>query len=158
MGSYCSRRWSGIMKLLNVNIWVAVSVDTHSTHRSALDWLAGEDEASSLCFCRVTQQRFIRLLTTSVVMKGYGYEPYGNSQSWSAYEDFISDPRIVFAPEPPGLDETWKSLALRKKPSPKLWMDAYLAAFAIRSGFQLVSEDKAFSQFKGLDFHLIEGE
>ncbi len=143
------------MKLLDVNIWVAVSVDTHSTHRSALDWLAEQDGTSSLCFCRATQQGFIRLLTTSVVMKGYGYEAYSNSQSWSAYEGFIADPRIVFAPEPPGLEETWKFLALRKTPSPKLWMDAYLAAFAIRSGCQLVSADKAFSQFKGLDFHLI---
>ncbi len=35
-------------------------------------------------------------------------------------------------------------------------MDAYLAAFAIRSSLQLVSADKAFSQFKGLDFHQIE--
>ena len=34
-------------------------------------------------------------------------------------------------------------------------LDAYLAAFAFRSGSQLVSADKAFSQFKGLDFHLI---
>lgn len=157
MRSYCSRRWRGIMKLLDVNLWVAVSVDTHTTHRPALDWLAGQHETSSLCFCRATQQGLVRLLTTSAVMKGYGYEPYGNSQSWSAYEGFIADPRIVFAPEPPGLEETWKSLAVRKSPSPKLWMDAYLAAFAIRSGFQLVSADKAFSQFSGLDFHLIGG-
>jgi predicted nucleic acid-binding protein len=30
-------------------------------------------------------------------------------------------------------------------------MDAYLAAFAMAGGYQLVTADKAFKQFKGLD-------
>lgn len=143
------------MRLLDVNIWVALSVDTHDAHRTALDWFSEQKETSSLHFCRATQQGFIRLITTAAVLKGYGYEPYSNTQAWNAYEGFLADPRIEFAPEPPNLDETWKSFALRKTPSPKLWMDAYLAAFAVCSGFQLVTADKGFSQFKGLDVHLL---
>ncbi len=34
-------------------------------------------------------------------------------------------------------------------------MDAWLAAFAIGSGFQLVTIDKAFTQFTGLDVDVI---
>ena len=41
--------------------------------------------------------------------------------------------------------------ALSGAASPKLWMDAYLAAFAIESGQQLVTTDTGFRQFKGLD-------
>ena len=37
------------------------------------------------------------------------------------------------------------------KASPKLWMDAYLAAFTVAGGYQLVTTDKGFKQFKGLD-------
>jgi predicted nucleic acid-binding protein len=81
--------------------------------------------------------------------------PASNLLAWDRYEGFLADPRFTFAPAPPDLDGTWKALALRKTPSPKLWMDAYLTAFAVRSGFQLVSADKTFSQFKGLDLHLI---
>jgi predicted nucleic acid-binding protein len=53
--------------------------------------------------------------------------------------------------EPRGLDSQWKKLASGSKPSPKLWMDAYLAAFALAARYQLVTTDKAFKQFKGLD-------
>ena len=55
------------------------------------------------------------------------------------------------ADEPRGLEILWKKLAGPSKPSPKLWMDAYLAAFAVAGGYQLVTTDKGFKQFKGLD-------
>ena len=143
------------MKLLDVNIWVALSVDTHEFHPSAKSWFDEQNETSSLCFCRATQLGYLRLLTTSAVLKGYGYLPYTNSQAWNAYDALLADQRIGFKTEPEGVDEIWQSLAARNTASPKLWMDAYLAAFAIRSGLQLVTADKAFSQFNGLDFHLI---
>jgi predicted nucleic acid-binding protein len=34
-------------------------------------------------------------------------------------------------------------------------MDAYLAAFAVAGTYQLVTTDKAFKQFKGLDLNLL---
>jgi predicted nucleic acid-binding protein len=34
-------------------------------------------------------------------------------------------------------------------------MDAYLAAFAITGGYQLVTTDKAFKQFKGLNLLIL---
>ena len=40
--------------------------------------------------------------------------------------------------------------------SPKLWMDAYLAAFAIAAKQQLVTTDKAFRQFKDLDLLVLD--
>jgi predicted nucleic acid-binding protein len=42
-----------------------------------------------------------------------------------------------------------------KHASPKLWMDAYLAAFALAGGYQLVTLDKAFKQFKGLNLRVL---
>lgn len=35
--------------------------------------------------------------------------------------------------------------------SPKVVMDAYLAAFAVAGGYRLVTLDRAFVQFKGLE-------
>ncbi len=144
------------MKLPDVNIWFALSLTNHEHHHQAVAWLETQHLDSSVCFCRPTKQALLRLLTTSVVMKELGKVVLSNAEAWRTFETIARDPRITFAPEPPHLEEVWKSLAVRKTASPKLWMDAYLAAFAIRSGFQLVSADKAFSQFKGLDFHLIQ--
>ena len=143
------------MKLPDINIWIAMAVNGHPIHTASKAWLDRQEEPGSILFCRPTQQGLVRLLTTAAVMRGYGSEALGNTAAWTVFEDFERDTRIRFSAEPPGLEETWKSLALRKTASPKLWMDAYLAAFAIRSEYQLVSADKAFSQFKGLDFHLI---
>lgn len=39
--------------------------------------------------------------------------------------------------------------------SPKLWMDAYLAAFARSAGYTLVTTDAAFTQFADLDLRLL---
>ncbi|MDP1589799.1 MAG: hypothetical protein Q8M07_18745, partial [Prosthecobacter sp.] len=80
-----------------------------------------------------------------------GIPPLSNKDAWAVYEAFIADDRIVFQPEPPGVGVIWKKFAARRTSSPKLWMDAYLAAFAIGSGTRLVTTDKAFSQFPGLD-------
>ena len=65
-------------------------------------------------------------------------------------EKFLSDPRIAIAPEPSTIDRHWRSFAVRKTASPKLWMDAYLAAFAVAGGHKFVTTDKAFEQFAGL--------
>jgi toxin-antitoxin system PIN domain toxin len=102
-------------------------------------------------FCRSTQQSFLRLLTTSAVLAPYGIPALSNKAAWSAYEGFRADKRIAWVDEPPGLETHWKKLGSGKIPSPKLWMDAYLAAFALAGGYQIVSTDKAFKQFKRLD-------
>jgi len=101
-------------------------------------------------FCRATQQSFLRLLTTAQVMAHYGHPAMTNHKAWQIMEAYLADPRIQFAAEPRGLDAQWKSLATRQTASPKLWMDAYLAAFAIAGSHELVTTDNAFAQFPKL--------
>jgi len=83
-------------------------------------------------------------------MQIYGLPPMNNIRAWQVMDGFLADPRIVWVPEPPNVETHWKKLAARHSPSPKLWMDAYLAACAIAGGFQLITTDKAFTQFKDL--------
>ena len=143
------------MKLPDTNLWLALSLSRHTHHTAAKAWLEGEDEPDGLIFCRSTQQSFLRLLTTMGIMSVYGIPPRSNKAAWAAWESFIGDDRIILQPEPPGLGAVWKKLAVRRTSSPELWMDAYLAAFAISSGAQLVTTDKAFTQFPGLDVQVI---
>ncbi len=138
------------MKLLDVNVWLALTLSAHSHHGVARTWFDAQPESAGLCFCRATQQGLVRLLTTERILAAYGNPPLSNREAWAVYARFREDDRITFANEPEGVEETWGKLALRGTPSPKLWMDAWLAAFAIQSASQLVTTDKAFFQFKGL--------
>jgi predicted nucleic acid-binding protein len=57
--------------------------------------------------------------------------------------------------EPAGIDRWWRRYSERNTASPKLWMDAYLAAFARAEGCTLVTTDGAFKQFDGLDYLIL---
>lgn len=146
------------MKLPDVNIWLALTLSGHSHHQAARAWLEAQEMPASIFFCRVTQQGLIRLLTTAEVLVGYGIPPLTNREAWAVVEFFMEDDRITFANEPGGVEDAWKTLAVRDTNSPKLWMDAWLAAFAFCAGFQMVTIDKAFSQFKGLDLLVLKAE
>ena len=146
------------MKLPDVNIWLALALSGHSHHPAALSWLDGQETLAGIFFCRATQQGLVRLLTTAEVLAGYGMPPLTNREAWTVVESFMADERITFANEPAGVEDAWKALAIRDTNSPKLWMDAWLAAFALCSGLQMITTDKAFSQFKGLELQVVKAE
>ena len=139
-----------MMPLADSNVWLALTLSKHEFHAVARRWLERQSSREAALFCRSTQLSFLRLLTTSAVLAPYGVPALSNQAAWSTYEGFLADERIAWAEEPRGLETTWKRLAGGSKASPKLWMDAYLAAFAMSGGHQLVTTDKAFKQFKGL--------
>jgi toxin-antitoxin system PIN domain toxin len=139
------------MPLADSNVWLALALSKHEFHRAAREWFVRQSPREAVLFCRSTQQSFLRLLTTAAVFIPYGIPALSNKTAWSAYEGFLADERIARAGEPRGLEQLWKRLAGGPKASPKLWMDAYLAAFAMSGGYPLVTTDKTFNQFKGLE-------
>jgi toxin-antitoxin system PIN domain toxin len=144
------------VKLCDSNVWLALALSKHRHHGAAREWLETVEEPASVLLCRATQQTLLRLLTNASVMEPYGNPPLTNRQAWSACDAFLADGRIAFrAEEPAGVQSLWRDLALRDSASPKLWMDAYLAAFALAAGCQMVTTDTAFRQFRGLDLLLL---
>ena len=140
------------MILCDSNVWLALTLFDHTHHTSALRWFDGITEPKMVFFCRATQQSFLRLLTSAAVLTPIGNAPLTNRQAWNLYETLLTDDRIdTQFREPPGLERLWKQFALRDTSSPKLWIDAYLAAFALAGGYRFVTIDKAFAQFEGLD-------
>jgi toxin-antitoxin system PIN domain toxin len=138
--------------LADTNFWLALSLSKHVFHAAARNWFAARSRASSVLFCRSTQQSFLRLLTTEAATRPYDIPPMTNAAAWAIYQRLSSDRRIAWAAEPKAdaVNERWRALAARESASPKLWMDAYLAAFAVVGGHDLVTTDKAFAQFTGL--------
>lgn len=144
------------MLLCDSNVWLSLSLSKHVHHDAARKWLESVDGPRSLLFCRATQQTLLRLLTNASVLGAYGNPPLTNRQAWRVYEALLADDRIALqAQEPAGLEVHWKRLAARDTASPKLWMDAYLAAFALAGGHGLVTTDAGFKQFRGLGLLLL---
>jgi toxin-antitoxin system PIN domain toxin len=142
--------------LCDVNVWLALALSGHVHHAATRAWLDTIEEPSSIVFCRATQQALLRLLTNAAVLAPYGNAPLSNDAAWASYEALVADDRILLsAGEPAGLDARWMVFALRPTASPKLWMDAYLAAFATAAGWTMVTTDTAFAQFSGLDLVLL---
>jgi toxin-antitoxin system PIN domain toxin len=142
--------------LCDSNVWLALTLSKHVHHSAAREWFEAVEDSASVCFCRATQQTFLRLLTNASVLSPYGNPPLTNRQAWEACEAFLADDRIVLrAEEPAGLEARWERFAVRDTASPKIWMDAYLAAFALAGGYRMVTTDAAFKQFQGLDLELL---
>ncbi|MPY87941.1 MAG: PIN domain-containing protein [Luteitalea sp.] len=141
-----------MVSLCDSNVWLALTLSKHIHHRVVRNWFDTVQTSGSAFFCRATQQALLRLLTNASVLAPYGNAPLTNRKAWAAYEALLGDDRIALrTEEPPEVESRWKDLALRDTSSPKLWMDAYLAAFALTAGYRMVTTDASFRQFSGLD-------
>lgn len=134
------------MLLPDVNVWVALAFDSHRHHAAAFSWFKAAPP-ESCCFCRVTQQGFLRLATTPAVMMDGALTL---REAWAAYDGLYHDPRLVFADEPPDIERVWRALTQRDRISHKVWTDAYLAAFAQTAGLEVVTFDRGFAQYAGI--------
>ena len=134
------------MLLPDVNVWLALVFDTHAHHPAALTWINGLS-AQTACFCRLTQQGFLRLANNP---KAFPNDAVATTTAWQLYDTTLSDPRVAFVEEPTGLEITWRRLTLGRAFSPRLWNDAYLAAFANVGGYEIVTFDQGFKQFTGV--------
>lgn len=68
------------------------------------------------------------------------------------------DDRVWFLHEPPGLDSALPELFRYPIPTRRVIGDAYLAAFAICSERKIVTLDRGFVQFRGLEVEILGGE
>ena len=132
------------MHLPDINIWLALAFDFHIHHQPALDWFDAQPP-TSCAFCRMTQQGFLRLATNPKVL---GTEAVSLADAWKFYDNLLNDPRVLYADETPGLEQLWRQYTARRTFSPKVWNDAYLAAFAETAQLEFVTFDQAFTQYQ----------
>lgn len=125
----------------DVNVWLALTYERHVHHSAAKKWFESLDESVRLFFCRITQLGLLRLLTTEAVMGRE--EVMGQAAAWEAYGSWLRDDRVSFLAEPPGLEDTFRTMSHLRRPAPKDWADSYLAAFALVSDLTLVTFDQA---------------
>jgi uncharacterized protein len=143
--------------LFDSNVWLALTFHRHPFHESAKTALRECSPESPAALCRSTEQSFLRLASTSSVLTAYKTPDLNNRDVIGFLHELRKSDQINFLPEPEPTFERWLSLAASPFASPKLWMDAYLAAFAISGNLRFVTFDEAFRQFEphGLQLHLL---
>ena len=133
--------------LLDTNVWLALGIEDHPFHpRARKYWF--EEARDEVAFCRVTAMGFLRLSCNSTVMAG---QPLTVAEAWDAYWAFRSIPEVSLFSEPLDCERQLETWATSGVFTPKLWTDAYLAAFAFAGDLRLVTFDADFERFDGLD-------
>lgn len=143
--------------LFDTSVWLAAIFPTHPFHTQAQQALQGCTHAQPASWCRATQQSFLRLASTPTLLKAYGADGMGNRDALMALDALQALPQVHWLDEPAGTLALWRTLASLETASPKVWMDAYLAAFAIAGGLRMVTLDRDFRNFapQGLDLALL---
>jgi uncharacterized protein len=77
--------------------------------------------------------------------------------AWHVWEKLVCDERTDFLPmELAGLDGTWRQPITVRTASPKLWMDAHLAAWAKTADLAFVTFDAGFKSYSLPDLQLFK--
>lgn len=129
--------------LLDVSVWMPLSVPDHVHHRRALRYWE-EESAEELVFCRITILALLRLLTNPRILDE---DALSAEDAWRALRTWLAVPHVRVLSEPAGLDEWLGRWAQTMEIRAGEWTDAYLAAFAAASGCRLVAFDAAFRRF-----------
>jgi|SRR5579863_1887107 len=129
--------------LPDINVWVALNHDRHAHHPAADRWYRSLPDDSLIAFCRQTQLGLFRVLSTPAVM---GDEALTLRACWQIFGRWAGTGQVRWAIEPPELEEALRARTTANSIAPKVWTDAYLAAFAETANLTLVTFDKALAE------------
>jgi uncharacterized protein len=132
--------------LPDVNVWLALAVREHPHHAAAMAYWA-EAAAARVCFCRVTMLGLVHLLTQPRLMGAAALDAHA---ALGLYERYMALPEIGLMAEPASTGAALRRFVQAGLPG-RMLTDAYLAAFAVGGGLRLVSFDRDFARFDGLD-------
>lgn len=136
--------------LPDVNVWLALSAPAHPHHETAQSYWR-QDELPRVWFNRVTMLALLRLLCQPKVM---GAATISLPRATAVYEHFMEMPEVGFLNEPAPCAALFTRMLAGTNgaaPLPRLVTDMYLAAFATTAGLRMVTFDRDFLRFEGLN-------
>jgi toxin-antitoxin system PIN domain toxin len=139
---------STTVDLPDLNVWLALAWPDHSHHHQALHYWE-QQAAEQVLFCTVTALGLVRLVGQPKLM---GAAVKTAAEASALLDAFCQQPGVSMgsADEHAGWEVFHQLLNSAELP-PRLCTDAYLAALAIANGWRLVSFDRDFERFEGLD-------
>ncbi|MCX5951715.1 MAG: PIN domain-containing protein [Cyanobacteria bacterium] len=133
--------------LPDLNVWLALVCPAHNHHQHAVhDW--EHQAAERVLFCTVTALGLVRLVCQPKLM---GTAVKNAAEASALLEALGQQPGVKLAePEHDGWEVFHQLLRGAGMPA-RLCTDAHLAALAIANGWRLVSFDRDFERFEGLE-------
>ena len=133
--------------LLDLNVWFALTWPGHSHHRQAVHYWE-QQAAEQVLFCTVTALGLVRMVSQPKLM---GVAVKNAAEASALLEALCQQPGVqLAAPEHVGWEVFHQLLRSAELPA-RLCTDAHLAALAITNGWRLVSFDRDFERFEGLE-------
>jgi hypothetical protein len=133
--------------LPDLNVWLALSWPGHSHHRQAVHYWE-QQAADQVLFCTVTALGLVRMVSQPKLM---GVAVKNAAEASALLHALCQQPGVQLAePEHNGWEVFHQLLQSAELPA-RLCTDAHLAALAIANGWRLVSFDRDFERFEGLE-------
>lgn len=133
--------------LPDLNVWLALAWPEHSHHQNAVRYWE-QQAAAQVLFCTVTALGLVRLVCQPKLM---GTTVKNAAEASALLEALCQQPGVqLAAPEHVGWEVFHQLLRSAELPA-RLCTDAHLAALAITNGWRLVSFDRDFERFEGLE-------
>ena len=134
--------------LPDLNVWLALAWDGHLHHQQALAYWE-QQAAQRVLFCTVTALGLVRLLSQPKLM-GSGVRSV--LEASVLFQAFCQQPGVGLAGTDHQAWDVFHALLTQTALPPKHCTDAYLAALAMANGWRLVTFDRDFRRFAGLDW------
>jgi toxin-antitoxin system PIN domain toxin len=138
---------STTVDLPDLNVWLALACPDHSHHRQAADYWE-QQAAEQVLFCTVTALGLVRLVCQPKLL---GAAVQTAAEASALLDAFCQQPGVSLASAEQAGWEVFHQLLRSGELPPRLCTDAYLAALAIANGWRLVSLDRDFERFEGLE-------
>jgi toxin-antitoxin system PIN domain toxin len=140
--------------LIDVNVVFAILVERHVHHATAWDWWE-KQPANSVGLCLPVKLGLLRLLTNTRAMEN---TPVNPDEALAVWDEMEADERTFIIGNPTTASEVcFRKNVTGRVPTPNLWTDALLAAWAEAAGFRLTSFDQGFRSFPNLEFEWLRG-
>ncbi len=138
--------------LADANFLIALLHARHSFSSRAVAWLGSQEEPGNVLMCRAAQLGVLRILTNPAWLKE---DVLPAAAIWDAWDVLLADNRFAFVQEPARLEAEWRHLTRAFPAGRCVETDCYLAAFARAGGYRLLTFDRGFRQFAGLEAEIL---
>jgi len=128
--------------IADVDVLLPLLCGGHVAEKAAHDRFASQ-QASTIGWCLPIRLAILRHLSNRHIMGSPLLEP---EQILAAWDQLEADERLYeITTSPSETEQLFRANVRGREPSPKFWMDAWLAALAEASGLQLVTFDRGFT-------------
>lgn len=139
--------------IADVNVFLPLLIRPHPAHQTAVAWFNAQPDGG-VGWCLPVKLGVLRLLCNPRVMGSDALAPSRALDVWMA---LVANPRLAEVSRLPAEhDAHLRRLIADRAPSPNLWTDAWLAALAICLSCRMVTFDRGFRSFEGIDLQLLE--